>query len=205
LFDVPFNFRLFFMTARCVDCLNEAIERCEMTGVPLCAEHLWYAGDGRRVSERVARQLQSRDETVFPPQHYLQRVGDVIALPRLPSSPQPNISTQRNANDLVALFALISGAITIATCFGVGIALCLPPLPLLPLVLGGIGLAGSKNATRPDQARVFSWVGIVAGAGFLLIALLLAGLVLLGSVPSFSPTIYSPGLAPTALPPTTAP
>src|SRR5262245_40431761 len=25
------------MSARCVDCLNEAIERCEVTGVPLCA------------------------------------------------------------------------------------------------------------------------------------------------------------------------
>jgi len=42
----------------------------------------------------------------------------------------------------------------------------------VPLLLGSIGLAGARNATKPDQARLFSWVGIVGGAGFVALVLL---------------------------------
>jgi thiol:disulfide interchange protein len=160
------------MSARCVDCLNEAIERCEVTGVPLCAEHLWYADDGRRVSERVAKQLQSQGKGVQAPGVYLEALGHVAALPRLPAAPLPHISRQRNGNDIIAVLALVSGVISIATCFGIGIAICVPPLPLVPLLLGSIGLAGARNATKPDQARLFSWIGIIGGAGFVALVLL---------------------------------
>jgi thiol:disulfide interchange protein len=191
---------LFDMSARCVDCLNEAIERCEVTGVPLCAEHLWYAEDGRRISERVARQLEARGETVTSPQHYLTQLGGAMALPRLPVSPQPILTLQRNGNDIVALLALIAGVISLATCFGVGIALCLPPLPILPLILGVIGLAGAKNATRPAQARAFSTVGVVAGAGFAIIMLGFVLITALAGAGSLLPTLYAPGPAPTVVP-----
>lgn len=160
------------MSARCVDCLNEAIERCEVTGVPLCAEHLWYADDGRRVSERVARQLLSQGKTVHAPKIYLDQLGHAAALPRLPTAPPPHITRQRNGNDIIALLACISGVFSIATCFGIGIAICAPPLPLVPLLLGSIGLAGARNATKPDQARLFSWIGIIGGAGFVVLVLL---------------------------------
>jgi hypothetical protein len=160
------------MSARCVDCLNEAIERCEVTGVPLCAEHLWYADDGRRVSERVARQLLAQGKPVYAPQVYLDQLGGAAALPRLPAAPPPHITRQRNGNDIIALLACISGVFSIATCFGIGIAICVPPLPLIPLLLGSIGLAGARNATKPDQARLFSWIGIIGGAGFVVLVLL---------------------------------
>lgn len=160
------------MSARCVDCLNEAIERCEVTGVPLCAEHLWYVDDGRRVSERVARQLVAQGKAVHAPKIYLDQLGGAAALPRLPSAPLPHITQQRNGNDIIALLACISGVISIATCFGIGIAICIPPLPLVPLLLGSIGLAGARNATKPDQARLFSWIGIIGGAGFIALVLL---------------------------------
>ncbi|MDW8352159.1 MAG: hypothetical protein RML99_09625 [Anaerolineae bacterium] len=160
------------MSARCVDCLNEAIERCEVTGVPLCAEHLWYADDGRRVSERIARQLLAQGQTVIAPSVYLARLGHAAALPRLPTAPPPHITRQRNGNDIIALLACISGVLSIATCFGIGIAICAPPLPLVPLLLGSIGLAGARHATKPDQARLFSWIGIIGGAGFVALVLL---------------------------------
>ena len=160
------------MSARCVDCLNEAVERCEVTGVPLCAEHLWYTNDGMRVSERVARQLQTQGKATLAPSVYLSQLGSVATLPRLPTAPPPVVTRQRNGNDIIALLACISGVISIATCFGIGIAICVPPLPLVPLLLGAIGLAGSRNATRPDQARLFAWIGIVGGAGFVVLVLL---------------------------------
>ena len=189
------------MSARCVDCLNEAVERCEVTGVPLCAQHLWYAEDGRRVSERVAKQLSLKGITVYSPETYLAVLGQSATLPRLPESPQPVISKQRNGNDVIAMLSLISGVISLSTCFGIGIALCVPPLPLLPLLLGSIGLAGAKNASKPDQARLFSWIGIVGGTGFIAVVLLiLVGSVAFGTT-SLIPTLYSSGFAtPTPVP-----
>ncbi len=187
------------MSARCVDCLNEAIERCEVTGVPLCAEHLWYTDDGRRVSERVARQLASQSKVVYAPKVYLDQLGHAAVLPRLPTAPSPHITRQRNGNDIIALLACISGVFSIATCFGIGIAICAPPLPLVPLLLGSVGLAGARNATRPDQARLFSWIGIIGGAGFVVLVLL----AVIGSL-AFGVTTLIP-MAPVSPPPTPMP
>jgi hypothetical protein len=143
-----------------------------VTGVPLCAEHLWYTDDGQRVSERIAKQYTTQGKTVHSPRIYLDQLGHSAVLPRLPIAPMPLITRQRNGNDIIALLACVSGVISIATCFGIGIAICAPPLPLVPLLLGGIGLAGARNATKPDQARLFSWVGIIGGAGFVVLVLL---------------------------------
>ncbi len=180
------------MTARCVDCLNEAIERCEVTGVPLCAAHLWYVDDGRRVSERVARQIETGGRRITPPEKYLTKLGGAMALPRLPSAPRAVISVQRNANDIIALLAMATGIVSIATCFGVGVSLCMPAAPILPLILGAIGLAGSKSATRPDQARTFSWVGIIAGGSFVIIVVALSLLTLLVGAGTVLPFFYTP-------------
>jgi len=184
------------MSARCADCLNEAIERCEVTGVPLCAAHLWYAEDGRRISERVARQLMAQGKAVYAPDTYLSKLGRAATLPRLPAPDPPQVTQQRNSSDVIALFAGVSGIISIATCFGIGLAICIPPLPLLPLLLGAIGLAGARHATRPEQARLFSWLGIIGGAGFIVIAMLggIAGL-------AFGiTTLFAPLVAPTPTP-----
>ena len=183
------------MSARCVDCLNEAVERCEVTSVPLCAQHLWYVEDGRRVSERVAKQLGAKGITVYSPQTYLDQLGSAATLPRLPESIPPIITRQRNGNDVIATLALVSGIASLVTCFGIGIAMCVPPLPLLPLLLGSIGLTGSKNASKPDQARLYSWIGIVGGAGFVAVVMLLVvGSVAFGTT-SLIPTFYSGGFA----------
>lgn len=160
------------MSVRCAECLNEAIERCEVTGVPLCAGCLWYAEDGRRINERVAQQLAQDGVTVYSPDTYLNQLGTAASLPRLPEVPPLNTNV-RNGNDVVALVAGISGVLSIATCFGLGIALCVPPLPLLPLLLGGIGLAGARSAGNPRQARLMSWLGVVGGMGFVALVLLL--------------------------------
>ncbi len=159
------------MSARCVDCLNEAIERCEVTGVPLCAGCLWYADDGRRISEREARKLQDHGTEVFSPQLYLQQLGTAARLPSLPEAHYTNTRFS-NGNDLVATLAAITGLISMASCFGIGLAICAAPLPLMPLILGGVGLAGSRNAARPEQARFLSWIGVAGGAGFLSVVLL---------------------------------
>jgi hypothetical protein len=158
------------MSARCVDCLNEAIERCEVSGVPLCAGCLWYTDDGRRISERVANQLASQGGKVHSPSAYLSQLGSTALLPTLPH-PISTVNRARNGNDLIELIAGVTGLFSFATCFGVGMALCAAPLPLLPLILGGVGLYGARNAARPDQARLLSWIGIAGGAGFILLVM----------------------------------
>lgn len=159
------------MSARCVDCLNEAVERCEVTSVPLCAGCLWYADDGRRISERVAKQLSQQGVTVYSPQTYLSVLGANAPLPNLPKANYA-FKRERNGNDTVALLAGVSGILSLVTCFGIGLALCAAPLPLLPLLLGGIGLAGANNAGNPSQARFLSWLGVAGGAGFVALVLL---------------------------------
>jgi len=161
------------MAARCAECLNQAVERCEVSGVPLCAGCLWYTEDGRRVSQRVAKRLAAQNTTVYSPSAYLNQLGAVIELPRLPEAP-PATARHRNGNDLVALLAGITGILSMATCFGVGLAVIAPPLPMAPLLLGAIGLGGARHATRPDQARLLSWLGVAGGAGYVALALLLA-------------------------------
>lgn len=169
------------MSARCVECQNEAVERCEVTGVPLCAAHLWYLSDGRRVSESVARQSVQKGVTTFAPHVYLRQLGVTAQLPHLPEAPL-TVHAQRNGNDVIALLAGITGIMSLATCFGVGLAACLPPLPLLPLLLGVVGLAGAKHAANPRRARNLSWMGIAGGAGFVVIVLLLVvGSIALGT------------------------
>ena len=189
------------MGVRCAECLNEAVERCEVSGVPLCAGCLWYTEDGRRVSERVAKRLADKNVTIYSPQVYLDQLGQAIELPRLPEAP-PLPSRNRNGNDLIAVIAGVSGILSIATCFGLGFAFCAPPLPLVPLLLGGVGLAGARNASKPDQARLLSWLGIVGGAGFIaLVLLLVVGSVAFGTTNLLTPMFPSPGSAtPTPIP-----
>lgn len=184
------------MAARCAECLNEAIERCEVSGVPLCAGCLWYTDDGRRVSERVARRMSEQGQTVYSPKTYLDQLGAAIALPRLPEAP-PLPSRQRNGNDFIAALAGISGVISIATCFGVGFAFCAPPLPLLPLLLGGIGLAGARHASKPEQARLLSWLGIAGGLGFIVLMLLLLIASIAFGTTSLLGTLLAPAGTPT--------
>lgn len=186
---------------RCAECLNEAIERCEVTGVPLCAGCLWYTEDGRRVSERVARQLAQQGITIYSPQTYLSQLGVSAQLPRLPEAPPLN-TKHRNGSDIIAMLAGVSGVISIAAFFGMGIALCVPVLPLLPLLLGGVGLAGAHYANNPSQARLLSWIGIASGLGFLVMVLLL----LSGSFIFDSSSLISSMLTPhSILPPVVTP
>jgi hypothetical protein len=167
--------------------------------VPLCAGCLWYTEDGRRVSERAAKQLAQQGVTIYPPGTYLNQLGTAAELPRLPEAPALN-TRHRNGNDLVALLAGISGVISIATCFGVGIALCVPPLPLLPLLLGSIGLAGSRGASNPDQARLLSWIGIAGGVGFVaLVLLLIVGSIAFGTTNMLT-SVFAPRGIPTVVP-----
>jgi thiol:disulfide interchange protein len=147
---------------------------------------LWYAEDGRRISERVAQQLAQQNVKVYSPKIYLQMLGSNAPLPTLPKAIY-SYKRDRNGNDTIALLAGTTGLLSLASCFGIGLALCATPLPLLPLILGAIGLIGASNAANPGQARMLSWLGVAGGAGFVALVLL----AMIASV-AFGTTIVTP-------------
>ena len=124
-----------------------------------------------------------------------ERWATVATLPRLPESPQPIITKQRNGNDVIALLSLIIGHLLARDLLWHWHCHVRATSAAVPLLLGSIGLAGAKNASKPDQARLFSWIGIVGGAGFIAVVLLIVvGSVAFGTT-SLNPTLYSSGFA----------
>lgn len=102
--------------------------------------------------------------------------------PRVPQAPQAKprpddesaeVTYRGNSTDLSAIGALASSALLILTCLTCGSGIYC--LPVVPLVLGLIGVLGAKRAVNKEQTRLFSWIGI--GTGGLSILLIIAGFV----------------------------
>ena len=92
-------------------------------------------------------------------------------LPRLAA---PEATFRGNTYDLAALGALTSGVIVLFSCLTCNMGFYC--LPLLPLVLGLIGLLSARQSVEEERTRLWSWLGIAAG-GFLVL-LAIAGVVL---------------------------
>lgn len=166
------------MSSRCVDCLNDSIERCAVTGVMLCAEHLWYADDGRRVSERVARQMRASGHEVFAPDYYLAQLGAEFPPPSLPVPAQPRIRVSPNGYDFAGwLSLLLCGTSLLCTwlaAIGSGEAWALVLIPHI-----ACSWAAGRKAARAEhfiRTRLFAAAGHVTAWGCLL-ALLALGLI----------------------------
>jgi hypothetical protein len=92
-----------------------------------------------------------------------------------PSRPAaPEATFRGNAYDLAALGALSSGIVILFSCLTCNLGYYC--LPLLPLVLGLIGLLSARQSVEEERTRLWSWLGIAAG-GFIVL-LVIAGVVL---------------------------
>ena len=94
------------------------------------------------------------------------------AKPR-PDDESAEVTYRGNSTDLSAIGALASSVLLILTCLTCGSGIYC--LPIVPLVLGLIGVLGAKRAVNKEQTRLFSWIGI--GAGGLSILLVIAGFI----------------------------
>jgi hypothetical protein len=89
-------------------------------------------------------------------------VTDVDAPPA-----QPAITFMGNAYDLAALGALAGGLLGLFVCLTCSYgAYC---LPLVPLVLGLIGLLTARQAVDEQRTRTMSWIALGIGGGMLLL------------------------------------
>jgi hypothetical protein len=86
----------------------------------------------------------------------------------------PEATFKGNTYDLAALGALASGVVVLFSCLTCNMGFYC--LPLLPLVLGLIGLLGARQSVEGERTRLWSWLGIAAG-GFIVL-LTIAGVVL---------------------------
>ena len=87
------------------------------------------------------------------------------------SVPKPSVTFEGNNYDLMAIVGVTIGAAVLLSCATLNLGwYC---LPIVPLILGGIGLATAKDSVNPERTRLLSWLSLGAGA-------LILGLIVLG-------------------------
>ncbi|MCB0165339.1 MAG: hypothetical protein KDI79_14010 [Anaerolineae bacterium] len=102
-----------------------------------------------------------------------------VPKPSLPSEPEPSPSTtaakifQGNSYDLVAFIGVVVGGMTLLSCATLGVGqYC---MPLVPIILGIVGLVSAKDSLNPERTRQLSWLSIGAGGVILLLLLIFVG------------------------------
>jgi hypothetical protein len=85
-------------------------------------------------------------------------------------SANPTITFQGNTYDLAAVVGVTIGGVTLLSCVSLGLATYC--LPLLPVILGVIGLVAAKDSVNPERTRLLSWISI--GSGGIILLLILA-------------------------------
>lgn len=164
------------MSSRCVDCLNESIERCAVTDAMLCAEHIWYVDDGRRVSERVAQQMRSAGHTVYAPDYYLAELGVEFPPPSLPLPVRPRIRVLPNGYDIAGWLSLILCVTSILSSWlaasGSGELWALVVIP--HIVCSSGAWRWVERAVHVVRTRVMAAAGLVTAWGCVIALLALA-------------------------------
>ncbi len=103
-------------------------------------------------------------------------LGEVVRAGESPRPGGPQVTFMGNTYDLVSLGALITGALTLFSCLTCGQGVYC--LPLLPVILGLISLLAAKQSVNAERTRLWSWLGIAAGALILLLIVAAVGLYL---------------------------
>lgn len=86
------------------------------------------------------------------------------------SSSIPAITFQGNSYDLVSVVGVTIGGITLLSCATCNLGFYC--LPLLPIILGAIGLVAAKDSVDPERTKFLSWISLGSGAVILLLILL---------------------------------
>ena len=93
--------------------------------------------------------------------------------PGLPPSSSGATIFQGNSYDLVAFIGVVIGGMALLSCVTLGMGqYC---MPLLPIILGIVGLVSAKDSLNPERTRRLSWLSIGAGGVILLLLLIVVG------------------------------
>lgn len=86
------------------------------------------------------------------------------------SSP-PQITFQGNSYDLMSVVGVTIGGMTLATCATCNMGFYC--LPIVPIILGVLGLVLAKDSVNPERTKLLSWLGLGSGALILLLIIAL--------------------------------
>lgn len=108
-------------------------------------------------------------------------IEDSLPIPKPTTSSEPGLPSagfgatifQGNNYDLVAFIGVVIGGVTLLSCATLGVGqYC---MPLLPIILGIVGLVSAKDSLNPDRTRRLAWLSIGAGGVILLLFLIFVG------------------------------
>jgi hypothetical protein len=82
----------------------------------------------------------------------------------------PQITFQGNTYDLASVIGVTIGVVTLFLCLTCNIGFYC--LPIIPILLGIIGLISAKEAVEPERTRLLSWFSLGSGAAIALLILI---------------------------------
>ena len=126
--------------------------------------------EGNRLTPAVAASDDQTSVHAQPPGP--AQDAPVLAAPTAPDSaeaaPRPKVTFMGNSYDLTAVVAVTAGAMIAIPCLTCNMGYYC--LPIVPIVLGLIGLLSAKDSVDAERTRLLSWLGI--GGGLLVIELI---------------------------------
>jgi hypothetical protein len=87
------------------------------------------------------------------------------------SGSRPKVTFMGNSYDLTAVAGVTTAGVTLFACGTCGTGFYC--LPLVPVILGAVGLLSLKDAVDPERTKKLSWISIGVGALFLALVALL--------------------------------
>jgi hypothetical protein len=88
--------------------------------------------------------------------------------------PRPTVTFLGNTYDLMAVVGATIAGMTLFTCATCNFGFYC--LPIIPILLGIVGLFTTREAVDPDRTRLLSWVSIGVGAAILLLIVVFVAL-----------------------------
>ena len=86
------------------------------------------------------------------------------------SNAEPVVTFAGNNYDLMAVVGVTVGGIVLLSCATCNMGFYC--LPLVPIVLGVVGLISAKDSVNPERTRLLSWLSVGSGGVILLLLLL---------------------------------
>jgi len=84
---------------------------------------------------------------------------------------KPTITFQGNSYDLASVVGVTIGGVTLLTCATCNLGYYC--LPIIPIILGIIGLISAKDSVDPERTKLLSWLSLGSGSLIILLILLL--------------------------------
>ena len=98
--------------------------------------------------------------------------GEITEASERPLPGEPRVTFKGNAYDLMSLGSLATGALLLFSCLTCNLGYYC--FPLLPVVLGLVGLLAARQSVEVKRTRLWSWLGIAAGG--IVVLLVVAGI-----------------------------